>query len=644
MSFSSLFFSNLFGLSLLGALPFLALAYLKKNPKNAVTVSTLLILEKLSRQRTLKRRRVKLPLRFFLELLALLLLALAVASPMSKPEAEHVAVILDSSLSMQATESNTKATRFNLAVEKIRQWLSIQSIDTEYTLFSSAPNLEQRGKARLKSRELEQELGSILASNSSDSLGASVDELARSGKYNRVLVVSDKEFQAINPTTELFSTLGKEVTSITAITVGSQTDNLYFSSVSVERAPELSSQRKLTATVAFSGQGEVSFRVLAKGSKSSVAFAQTNITLKSDSSTTIEIPIPLENASENSFLLSLDGITQANKNSISVDDIAWASIERASSSKILLVSPTLPLDSDLGLESLLGFGVTRISEADFESYSKEDLENYSLVVVHKSKFPKILSRPVFGIVPTDGAEAFSFAGVSENPLVTSWSENHPVMSYLKVPLLKPVQSIVFTPSFWLQQLVSAEDGPVVLAGETKGVRALISGFELLPFEGRKTPVVSIFTLNSFNWLLGGQELVTDALTGTSLKQSGESTWIVQTPLGEVETYEGSTSVDTFIPLKQAGIYQITTVSSDASKNISRKTSSFAVNTFYPTESSTHQQAVLSAPAQIVHERPREESASAHWRMLVFAAMVILIIESILLLVSKNDSGETLSSL
>jgi hypothetical protein len=43
-------------------------------------------------------------------------------------------------------------------------------------------------------------------------------------------------------------------------------------------------------------------------------------------------------------------------------------------------------------------------------------------------------------------------------------------------------------------------GPIACAGEDKGARYLITGFELFPFDGAKNPTISIFTLNAFKWL------------------------------------------------------------------------------------------------------------------------------------------------
>jgi hypothetical protein len=43
-------------------------------------------------------------------------------------------------------------------------------------------------------------------------------------------------------------------------------------------------------------------------------------------------------------------------------------------------------------------------------------------------------------------------------------------------------------------------GPIACAGEDKGARYLVTGFELFPFEGSRNPTISIFTLNAFKWL------------------------------------------------------------------------------------------------------------------------------------------------
>jgi hypothetical protein len=51
-------------------------------------------------------------------------------------------------------------------------------------------------------------------------------------------------------------------------------------------------------------------------------------------------------------------------------------------------------------------------------------------------------------------------------------------------------------------------GPIACAGEDKGARYLITGFELFPFDGAKNPTISIFTLNAFKWLFQNSEAAT----------------------------------------------------------------------------------------------------------------------------------------
>jgi hypothetical protein len=43
-------------------------------------------------------------------------------------------------------------------------------------------------------------------------------------------------------------------------------------------------------------------------------------------------------------------------------------------------------------------------------------------------------------------------------------------------------------------------GPLMCAGEEAGARYIIVGFELLPFDGMKSPTLSVLTLNALHWL------------------------------------------------------------------------------------------------------------------------------------------------
>jgi hypothetical protein len=67
-------------------------------------------------------------------------------------------------------------------------------------------------------------------------------------------------------------------------------------------------------------------------------------------------------------------------------------------------------------------------------------------------------------------------------------------------LLVIPQALALTCPDTATPLLFTAQGPLLCAGEESGVRYIITGFELFPFDGLKSPTVSILTLNALGWL------------------------------------------------------------------------------------------------------------------------------------------------
>ena len=52
----------------------------------------------------------------------------------------------------------------------------------------------------------------------------------------------------------------------------------------------------------------------------------------------------------------------------------------------------------------------------------------------------------------------------------------------------------------LDSILSTASGGVLLAGDVKGKKAVVSGIELFPYEGKNSPFMTVLTLNIFDYL------------------------------------------------------------------------------------------------------------------------------------------------
>ena len=113
--------SALYGLL---ALPLLLIPYLIRRKPQRVMFSSLLLLT--DYDPSARRRpwgRFRLPPSFFLQLLLLTLLVLALAEPVLSVRPTHIAILLDNSASMQTLEDGK--TRFALAQESARSLVDL---------------------------------------------------------------------------------------------------------------------------------------------------------------------------------------------------------------------------------------------------------------------------------------------------------------------------------------------------------------------------------------------------------------------------------------------------------------------------------------------------------------------------------------
>src|SRR5262245_18791149 len=106
----------LFGLL---ALPLLLVPYLiRRKPRSMIFSSLLLLAESGDRPSSRSWGKIHLPWIFFVQLLLLLLLIIALSEPVFSVRPTKIAIVLDNSASMQATENGKS--RFVLAQEKAR--------------------------------------------------------------------------------------------------------------------------------------------------------------------------------------------------------------------------------------------------------------------------------------------------------------------------------------------------------------------------------------------------------------------------------------------------------------------------------------------------------------------------------------------
>ncbi len=610
-------FSNLLAFGALAATPLLALAYLRKRSSKTQVVSSLLILQTL-RHKKLVQRKFKPPLRFFFELLALIILIFAASYPSIKEDGKRFAILVDTSMSMRA--KNSSGSRFELAKAELIKKVEAAPSSQRYTLYVSSPKLEQVGETHQTQSVILSSLETISPSLSNDTLDTSAIELANSGRFDGVWIFTDKES---SQSVDLIGAAKKsqESTELSVTTVGEPLPNFYLSDIRYSSSGDTPS---ISCTVGASGApdkgtfGSIRLELyeVDQASGKQIQIRKKQLTL-SASSTETSFTLPKTDTGEHLYRLSLNTGSTVGKNSLTEDDSAWISSTRARRDSILVISEQS--SSSLGLGNLRGLTSKQIRPQEYGDLPTEELKKYELLIFHRSAPATLPPVASLLVLPPDGNAIFPTILETERPKVTSWSSDHPLTSYLKVPLLRPQASVLFEQPVWAQSVINVEQGSILGAGEQRGIRYAAVGMELFPFEGAKTPSTSILFLNAVSWLSNSKGLSSTALTGSSTRIDAGTTWTITSPNGSEETISVAAEQEaTFYPLPAAGVYTF------RGENGVREV--HTVNTFYPLESTTYSPGSIVLPAEVKRQIVVEESTQVLWPLAILLAFALLLIE------------------
>ena len=242
------------------ALPLLLIPYLiRRKPKRVIFSSLLLFTEPGTRAGGRPLGRLRLPLIFFLQLLLLTLLILALGEPVFSLRASNIAIVLDNSASMQTLEN--QQTRFALAQEKARELLADLGVAGKVDLYLTAPRLEKVRGATFEPAEAAGVLAALTPYDLADTpidYQSSLSQMAKERKYDRVFLITDHPAAG-------------QTDTLRVITVGQPRDNFAVSSFNISHASLVGSRLEATAEVANFSTKDERIRVALRGGGAVIA-------------------------------------------------------------------------------------------------------------------------------------------------------------------------------------------------------------------------------------------------------------------------------------------------------------------------------------------------------------------------------------
>lgn len=524
-------------------------AYKRKGKGRPVPVATLLLLRQLKRQNQAKDK-FNPPLRFLLELLILLLLSLALAGLFTSQEGDKIAVLIDNSFGTSAIAPGGDGRQTLLMEITNRAVTVIDSLQSNasFHLYKTSPNLSLVQDEFIGHDETIATVQQIQSEFAADHLQSAIDTLKQRGSYKRVLIFSDKQQRTLEVGNQadnrvrLYSVTGTEALR----------QNVAISHVSLQGTANPPNPNTGTLSVALDAYTTTPVEVRvsiypASGSN------ETTRPIRSTSTSLIPgttAQVRFEGLSTSSYYrieLSLESTEEARTlDHIEADNFAWISGEN-SSDTLLLVSDLKP--EELGLNRIRARKWLHLTPDAYENASSEQKNRPA--IFHRYTPAELPEENALFIYPAKDNLLFPTLRSIRAAEITRWLSSHPLTSYLNVPALQLPSAAELDPPYWMQPLISSTKGAVALVGELEGKKYVLLGFEILPFQGKKSPLLSVLTMNALSWLGNTQENTGYQSIFAPLSK-GELKYLDTLP-----NFEGSKFIQTGTP-RLPGLLSVTT--------------------------------------------------------------------------------------
>ncbi len=588
------FFSPL-AFQLLYALPLLIVPYLLRRRAKTLIVPALFLYQGLpSASRRRLWGRVQLTPLFFLQLLILLLLIAAAAQPFLHKRGGKVALVLDTSASMQARAPGGADSLFDLAKQQALQALDTIPSSESISFFTNAPLPALVASAADDRGQLSTTVSQLTATDapdpSDDVLSAFFSQLFGEQGFQHVFFFTDRPLTMPSPSS-----------AFTVAAFGGPQPNLGISAFRLYRSPF--APNDVDATVAIVGAetaiGPVQIsiedadtgkplvsRFFPKGETSPFSFSHLPI------AQTYRARLRVQNGN-------------GEQDGLALDNEAYAILPSLTNVAVLLVTPSPAVARSLSV--IPNLKVETIAPQD---YTPAKAAQFAFVLFHLTAPEALPPTNAAFLLPPEGNALFPLGKTTTRVQVTQWMTAHPLTSYVTFSLFSPAYAQALRPIGWGQPIVNATIGPIVIAGEQEGKRYLVTGFDVLPYLGKSNLPISIFTLNALGWLVDQAGQPPSLKTGASLTLAEESA-VVRFFTGEVVP-----SISKIALLRKQGIYTVNEY------GIARR---IAVNLSSEQESHLARPlrlAALAAPAPI----EPEATARPLWPWLLAGALLLLVLD------------------
>ena len=456
--------------------------------RRRIPTTTLWIWRELAKEShtSLRLERIVRNLPLLLQLALAALLVLALAQPLWFRQVafdKDVVLIIDVSASMRTRTDGT--TRFEKAreaalglVEDLRAGQRMAIVQ-----MGRAPRLAQSFTD--DPRQLETTIRAMAPTDEPAAVKATLLfalSLAKDLEQRQVALIGDGAYHGDD------SAAGILNDTVTFIPIEGGGDNAAITQFAYRPYPPPLEGGELLLTVRSYGAAarEITARISLNGG----APVERKLALAAGASQTVLIPVPAR----------MYGVVQAEltpEDALPTDDRAYAVIADEETAHVLLVGPADP-PLHAVLQSLPGIAVTYRDALDGELEAGK-IGPFDLMIFNTVTPPRVEqgTLAVIGAIAPNGG--VRVVGYMENPRVTGWHADDPLLRYVDVQRLQVKRAFRLLPETGTEPLVDSVDGPLITRSERNGLRVVTIGFKLEESRLGAEDAFPLFMSNLVEW-------------------------------------------------------------------------------------------------------------------------------------------------
>lgn len=575
----------------LGSIPVLVWLWRRTSTRRQIRVPSLIPFEHLLRRPPRHRSRLVVNVLFWLQLGALISLALAMAQPiLSTRRARTTLVILDTSASMGASLRGSSALAH--AQRALAERIARAAPTEQFFLVTTSPVSAITQRPTSDRLALRQAVQALRASHLGGNLATAV-------RIGRALLATEPD--AVLVVTDEPQPLLTGAGHVQWVTVGAPLPNVAFVGLDASGSLCDAAAPHVLATVQNFSEESIPVTVGARQGPQLLAQAAAEMAPRTRQALALALPEGTEGWLELMVAGASDGL--------SADNRAWMMLRR---------SARLPIVVRSQREAFRRTISTWLDACSALTWTTDPavVQGPFVLITDREEEPDVSSAAAMVFLPPADA----------SPRLSTWvrSSDHPVSAYLS-----PVESVAAPLNLSMTEGLSGSpvvsgliDGrrvPIVLAEEHEGRRRLTMRFDPAQSEGSTVAVLTF--LNGVRWLMGQAEAVT---TGQSLSVGGFGP-------GEVTVHRPDGTTDTAAVEGGAVRYDETTLAGRYRFVQGAMEVVAAVNFFDPLESnlldrvSTWDPRATPSPATRAGSPPKDRGGRATYPLAQGVILLLLIL-------------------